>query len=169
MVIMLGGLVIHGIVPKPQPGRENFDLFWAIVATEHWSSPRSGRTTVRTFRPRGFSYLHRQRSDLTKPRGSSQRCHSCGPDRTRAGPHANGPPIRAGTQQKSRRRPAGLFDDSVSGLPMAGILFAGQQVSLIVLPPMLFHLIQLAVCAIISRRIASRPIAAEFATSISDR
>lgn len=71
--------------------------------------------------------------------------------------------------KKSRRRPAGLFDDSVSGLPMAGILFAGQQVSLIVLPFMLFHLIQLAVCAIISRRIASRPIAAEFATSISDR
>tara|TARA_R100000365_G_scaffold903_1_gene3262 strand:+ start:19322 stop:19480 length:159 start_codon:yes stop_codon:yes gene_type:complete len=52
---------------------------------------------------------------------------------------------------------------------MAGILFAGQEVSLIVPPLMLFHLIQLAVCAIISRRIASRPIAAEFATSISDR
>ncbi len=39
-----------------------------------------------------------------------------------------------------------------SGLPMANILFAGQAVSLIVLPIMLFHQIQLFVCAIIAQR-----------------
>ena len=39
-----------------------------------------------------------------------------------------------------------------TGLPMAGILFAGQDISLIVLPLMIFHLMQLIVCAIISQR-----------------
>ncbi|RRH71501.1 bile acid:sodium symporter family protein [Falsigemmobacter faecalis] len=40
-----------------------------------------------------------------------------------------------------------------TGLPMAGILFAGQDISLIVLPLMVFHLLQLVVCAILSQRI----------------
>ena len=50
-----------------------------------------------------------------------------------------------------------------TGLPMAGILFAGQDISLIILPLMLFHLLQLGVCAIISQRMAGRldPRAAE--------
>ncbi|MET0439038.1 MAG: bile acid:sodium symporter family protein [Devosia sp.] len=39
-----------------------------------------------------------------------------------------------------------------SGLPMANILFAGQAVSMIILPLMLFHQIQLFVCAIIAQR-----------------
>lgn len=39
-----------------------------------------------------------------------------------------------------------------SGLPMANIIFAGQAVSIIVLPMMLFHQIQLFVCAIIAQR-----------------
>ena len=39
-----------------------------------------------------------------------------------------------------------------SGLPMANILFAGQAVSLIILPLMLFHQIQLFVCAVIAQR-----------------
>lgn len=43
-----------------------------------------------------------------------------------------------------------------SGLPMANILFAGQSVSLIVLPIMIFHQIQLVVCAIIAQREAHR-------------
>lgn len=43
-----------------------------------------------------------------------------------------------------------------TGLPMAGILFAGQDISLIILPLMLFHLLQLGVCAIISQRMAGR-------------
>ena len=39
-----------------------------------------------------------------------------------------------------------------SGLPMAAILFAGQSVSLIVIPLMLFHQIQLFACAVLARR-----------------
>ncbi len=42
-----------------------------------------------------------------------------------------------------------------SGLPMASILFAGQSVGLIVLPLMLFHQIQLMVCATLARRWAA--------------
>jgi len=43
-----------------------------------------------------------------------------------------------------------------SGIPMANILFAGQAVSLIVLPLMLFHQAQLMACAAIARRYARR-------------
>ncbi|HEY1935767.1 MAG TPA: bile acid:sodium symporter family protein [Acetobacteraceae bacterium] len=42
-----------------------------------------------------------------------------------------------------------------SGLPMAGILFAGQPVGLIILPLMLFHQIQLMTCATLARRFAA--------------
>jgi sodium/bile acid cotransporter 7 len=44
-----------------------------------------------------------------------------------------------------------------SGLPMAKILFAGPTVGLIVLPLMLFHQLQLMVCAALARRYALRP------------
>jgi len=37
---------------------------------------------------------------------------------------------------------------------MAAILFVGQSVSLIVIPLMLFHQIQLFVCAVLARRYA---------------
>src|SRR5262245_56830929 len=43
-----------------------------------------------------------------------------------------------------------------SGIPMASILLAGHSVSLIVLPLMLFHQIQLFVCATLARRYAKR-------------
>lgn len=43
-----------------------------------------------------------------------------------------------------------------AGIPMANILFAGKAVSLILLPMMLFHQIQLFVCAILARRYANR-------------
>ena len=39
---------------------------------------------------------------------------------------------------------------------MANILFASSSVGLIVLPLMLFHQIQLMVCAVIARRYAAR-------------
>jgi len=42
-----------------------------------------------------------------------------------------------------------------TGLPMAGILFAGQDVSLIVLPLMIYHSLQLVFCALISQRAAA--------------
>ena len=38
-----------------------------------------------------------------------------------------------------------------SGVPMAGVIFAGQSIGAIVLPLMLFHQIQLMVCAWIAR------------------
>jgi solute carrier family 10 (sodium/bile acid cotransporter), member 7 len=44
-----------------------------------------------------------------------------------------------------------------SGLPMASVLFAGQSVGLIVLPLMLFHQLQLMVCAALARRYAAAP------------
>ncbi|MBV8240274.1 MAG: bile acid:sodium symporter, partial [Hyphomicrobiales bacterium] len=42
-----------------------------------------------------------------------------------------------------------------SGLPMATVLFGGQSVGLIVLPLMLFHQIQLMVCAGLAKRYAN--------------
>ncbi|MFG6485198.1 bile acid:sodium symporter family protein [Roseateles sp. BYS78W] len=44
-----------------------------------------------------------------------------------------------------------------SGVPMAQILFAGQAVGLLVLPLMVFHQLQLMVCASIARRYARGP------------
>jgi sodium/bile acid cotransporter 7 len=43
-----------------------------------------------------------------------------------------------------------------TGLPMASVLFAGQPVGLIVLPLMIFHQIQLIVCAALAQRFARR-------------
>lgn len=43
-----------------------------------------------------------------------------------------------------------------SGLPMAKLLFAGPTVGLVVLPLMVFHQLQLMVCAWLARRYASR-------------
>jgi solute carrier family 10 (sodium/bile acid cotransporter), member 7 len=45
-----------------------------------------------------------------------------------------------------------------SGLPMASVLFAGQGVGLIVLPLMLFHQIQLMVCAWLAQRYVRTPL-----------
>jgi solute carrier family 10 (sodium/bile acid cotransporter), member 7 len=42
-----------------------------------------------------------------------------------------------------------------SGAPMASVIFAGQNIGLIVLPLMLFHQIQLMACAVLARRFAS--------------
>ena len=50
-----------------------------------------------------------------------------------------------------------------SGVPMAQILFAGQAVGLLVLPLMVFHQLQLMVCASIARRYARGPSVAAVA------
>jgi sodium/bile acid cotransporter 7 len=42
-----------------------------------------------------------------------------------------------------------------SGLPMATVLLASQSIGLIVLPLMLFHQIQLMVCAALAKRYAN--------------
>jgi sodium/bile acid cotransporter 7 len=44
-----------------------------------------------------------------------------------------------------------------SGLPMASVLFSGGQVGLVVIPLMLFHQIQLMVCAVLAQRYAKHP------------
>jgi solute carrier family 10 (sodium/bile acid cotransporter), member 7 len=44
-----------------------------------------------------------------------------------------------------------------AGLPMASVLFAGQSLGLVVLPLMLFHQLQLMVCAALARRYAVTP------------
>lgn len=43
-----------------------------------------------------------------------------------------------------------------SGLPMATVIFPGAQQSMIILPLMLFHQIQLIVCAVLARRYSHR-------------
>ena len=43
-----------------------------------------------------------------------------------------------------------------SGLPIANVLFSGPSVGLIVLPLMIFHQLQLIVCAFLARRYAVR-------------
>ncbi|WP_017608423.1 bile acid:sodium symporter family protein [Nocardiopsis xinjiangensis] len=48
----------------------------------------------------------------------------------------------------------GSKKSQVSGLPMAILLFPAEQVGMYVLPLMVFHLIQLLVCAVIARRAA---------------
>jgi sodium/bile acid cotransporter 7 len=44
-----------------------------------------------------------------------------------------------------------------TGLPMATVLFGGSSVGLVVLPVMLFHQVQLLVCAVLARRYAAEP------------
>lgn len=46
-----------------------------------------------------------------------------------------------------------------SGIPMAKILFAGHALGAVVLPLMLFHQIQLMVCAVLAQRYARRDVA----------
>ncbi|WP_156755344.1 bile acid:sodium symporter family protein [Actinokineospora pegani] len=48
---------------------------------------------------------------------------------------------------------AGSKKSLASGLPMAGVLFAGHEVGLVVLPLMLFHQLQLVVCAWLATRL----------------
>lgn len=45
-----------------------------------------------------------------------------------------------------------------TGIPMASVLFAGQSVGLVVLPLMIFHQVQLLVCAWLAQRFARRPV-----------
>ncbi|NLG54838.1 MAG: bile acid:sodium symporter [Rhodococcus sp.] len=52
---------------------------------------------------------------------------------------------------------AGSKKSLASGLPMAMVLFAGGPVGLIVLPLMIFHQIQLIVCAVIAQKLSRRP------------
>jgi solute carrier family 10 (sodium/bile acid cotransporter), member 7 len=48
----------------------------------------------------------------------------------------------------------------VAGIPIASVLFAGPTLGVVVLPIMLYHPMQLVVCAWLARRYANRPAAA---------
>jgi sodium/bile acid cotransporter 7 len=43
-----------------------------------------------------------------------------------------------------------------SGIPMINVLFSAQMAGLIVIPLMLFHQVQLMVCAVLARRYAAQ-------------
>jgi sodium/bile acid cotransporter 7 len=49
----------------------------------------------------------------------------------------------------------------VTGVPMANILFPAATVGLVILPVMVFHQIQLIVCAALARRYAAQPVTPE--------
>lgn len=51
----------------------------------------------------------------------------------------------------------------VAGIPIASVLFAGPTLGMVVLPIMIYHPLQLVVCAWLARRYAKRPIAATVA------
>ncbi|MFV9684835.1 bile acid:sodium symporter family protein [Pseudomonas sp. NY15367] len=52
-----------------------------------------------------------------------------------------------------------------TGVPMAQVLFAGSSIGLLILPLMLFHQIQLMVCAVLAQRYAKREEAPQAATA----
>jgi len=52
---------------------------------------------------------------------------------------------------------AGSKKSLATGIPMAQVLFAGGALGTLILPLMLFHQIQLMVCAVLAQRYASRP------------
>jgi solute carrier family 10 (sodium/bile acid cotransporter), member 7 len=51
----------------------------------------------------------------------------------------------------------------VAGIPIASVLFAGPTLGVVVLPIMIYHPLQLVVCAWLARRYAERPVAAAIA------
>ena len=55
-----------------------------------------------------------------------------------------------------------------SGIPMAKVLFASSAVGAIVLPLMLFHQMQLMVCAVLAQRYARRAAAAAVTPAVAD-
>ncbi len=48
-----------------------------------------------------------------------------------------------------------------TGVPMAQVLFSASSIGMIILPVMLFHQIQLMVCAVLAQRYSTRAIEAE--------
>ena len=52
---------------------------------------------------------------------------------------------------------AGSKKSLATGVPMAQVLFAGSSIGVLILPLMLFHQIQLMVCAVLAQRYAKRP------------
>lgn len=51
----------------------------------------------------------------------------------------------------------GSLKSLVSGVPMARVLFPSAQIGAIILPVMIYHQLQLMVCATIARRQGGKP------------
>lgn len=64
--------------------------------------------------------------------------------------------LRFGAEDEIVLQFCGSKKSLASGLPMATVLFPGPQLGLIVLPLMLFHQIQLIVCAMLARKYGAR-------------
>ncbi|MEO8722139.1 MAG: bile acid:sodium symporter family protein [Sphingobium sp.] len=64
--------------------------------------------------------------------------------------------LRLGVEDEIVLQFCGSKKSLASGLPIASVLFAGPQLGLIVLPLMLFHQLQLIVCAVLARHYAAR-------------
>ncbi|WP_085626609.1 MULTISPECIES: bile acid:sodium symporter family protein [unclassified Pseudomonas] len=62
---------------------------------------------------------------------------------------------------------AGSKKSLATGVPMAQVLFVGSGIGAMILPLMLFHQIQLMVCAVLAQRYASREPVAEEASAAS--
>ncbi len=62
---------------------------------------------------------------------------------------------------------AGSKKSLATGVPMAQVLFVGSGIGAMILPLMLFHQIQLMVCAVLAQRYASREEASEQAPAAS--
>jgi sodium/bile acid cotransporter 7 len=54
-----------------------------------------------------------------------------------------------------------------SGIPMANVLFAGSAIGMTVLPLMIFHQMQLMVCAVLARKYAERADAQPVASPVT--
>ena len=72
-----------------------------------------------------------------------------------AGDHRDRPPARLQPGRRITVVFCGSKKSLAAGLPMASVLFAGQSLGLVVLPLMLFHQLQLMVCAALARRYAA--------------
>jgi sodium/bile acid cotransporter 7 len=64
--------------------------------------------------------------------------------------------LRFSTQDEIAIVFCGSKKSLASGLPMAGILFPGHALGMVVVPLMVFHQVQLFVCATLARRYAVR-------------
>ncbi|CAL9382038.1 bile acid:sodium symporter family protein [Streptomyces sp. enrichment culture] len=76
--------------------------------------------------------------------------------------------LRFGREDRIAIQFAGSKKSLAAGLPMASVLF-GTQASLAVLPLMLFHQMQLMVCAVIARRRSHDPVEGTGEVSAADR
>ncbi|WP_437097193.1 bile acid:sodium symporter family protein [Streptomyces sp. enrichment culture] len=76
--------------------------------------------------------------------------------------------LRFGREDRIAIQFAGSKKSLAAGLPMASVLF-GAQASLAVLPLMLFHQMQLMVCAVIARRRSHDPVEEAGGVSGADR